>query len=58
MSSYRDRWMSVVLRALSSTIASKDICSLTKGWICKLGWNDPYMALFNKFSNDYGLLHI
>ena len=42
----------------SSTTASKDV-SETTGWsLTKLGRNDPYMALFNKCSNDSGLFHI
>ena len=45
MVSYCDRWMSVVRRP-SSTIASKDIFSLTTGWnLTKLGRNYPYMYL-------------
>ena len=53
MVSYYDRWMSVVRQVLcvvrrpSSTISSKDISSLTTGWILiKLGRNDPYMDPF------------
>ena len=44
---------------IENTIASKDISSLTTGWILtKLGRNDPYMALFNNCSNGSGPLHI
>ena len=56
--SYCDHWMLVMHRP-SSTIASKDIFSLTNGWILtNLGRNDPYMALFKNCSNGSGLLHI
>ena len=42
-----------------STIASKDISSLTTGWILtKLGRNDPYMGLFKNCSNGPSPLHI
>ena len=62
MVSYCDRWIPGVSsrRPVSwSTIASKDISSLTTGWIwTKLGRNDPYMALFNNCSNGSGPLHI
>ena len=65
MVSYCDKWMCrvrfawCVVRRLSSTIASKDICSQTTGWILtKLDRNDPYMAIFKKCSNGSCLLHI
>ena len=46
MVSYCDR---LIVRRPSSTIASKDNYSSTTGWI--LTKLDPYMALFNNFSN-------
>ena len=42
-----------------STIVSKDISSLTAGWLLnKLGRNDPCMALFNNCPNGSGPMHI
>ena len=60
MVSYCDRSMSGVPRGRqASTIASKDISSITTGWIwTKLGEKDPYIALFNNCSNGFGPLHI
>ena len=60
MVSYCDRCMSGVTRGRpESTIASKDISSLTTGSIwTKLGRNDPYIAAFNICSNGFRPLRI
>ena len=40
-------------------LVSKDISSLTNGWIwTKLERNDPSLVLFNNCSNGSGSLHI
>ena len=51
--------LSLDVQRPSSTIASKDISSLTNSWSwTKLGRNDPYITLFSRCSNGSGPLHI
>ena len=53
------RRASSIVRRLSSTIASKDIFSLTTGGVLtKLGRNDPYTTLLKNNSNGLGPLYI
>ena len=60
MVGYCDRSMSGIRRGRqASTIASKDISSITTVWIwTKLDMNNPYIALFNNRSNGFNPLHI